>query len=96
MPEYFIGRQTEVFQANLFGGITETGSCFSTHSLDTYLFSFEIGWSFATAFVGCKTESFVFIELQMNSTSKLDLGRHALKETDQFPCELTTSHSFSI
>lgn len=31
MPEYFIGRQTEVFQANLFGGITETGSCFSTH-----------------------------------------------------------------
>lgn len=88
MTEYFINRQTKVFQANLFGGITKTGNCFSTHSLDTYCFSFEIGWSFATAFTECKTGSFVFLEHQINFTRKPDLGRHALKETDQFPCEL--------
>lgn len=87
MWEYFTSRQREVFQNHLFSGITETEICVSTGSVDMY-FSFETGWNFMNAFVGYKTLSFVSAECQMNFTGKLDLGSHALKETDQFSSEL--------
>lgn len=50
-------------------------------------------------FIGYKTVSFVSAERQMNSTGKLDLGSHSLKETDQFSSELQvipSVFSFSI
>lgn len=59
-----------------------------THSLVTYILPFEIGWSFATVFIGCKTWSSVTTEHKMNLTGKPDLGKDALKEKDQFPCDL--------
>lgn len=71
MTENFIGRQAEVLQANLFSAVRETGSCFSTHALETYVFTFEIGWSFAAAFTGYKTGSFVSAEHQINLLASL-------------------------
>lgn len=81
----------------------KTKGCFSGHFIwwdnrDRKLFLYAltghlppalwIGWSFATVFIRCKIWSFVTIEHKMNFTDKPDLGRHALKETDQIPCDL--------
>lgn len=87
MSAHFLSTQTEVFLDHLFSWITETGSYVFIDSPDTY-FSLEIGCSFATTFVDCKAKSFVSVEHKMNFTGKPDLGKRALKETDQFSSEL--------
>lgn len=98
MSAYFLSTQTEVFLDHLFSWIIETGSCVFIDSLDTY-FSLEIVCSFATIFVDCKAKSFVSVEHQMNFTGKPDLGKRALKETDQFSSKLQvipSAFSFSV